>query len=920
MSDCSLCGLPTPDPPVSDKSVDGAFCCQGCLQVAQVLGEEDSTAVGEAVSASLDGETVSEVKTSLDESPTRTDASTKTAGPDRSTEAARTAPPGEAVDTETAFLSVQGMHCASCELFLESRASANDAVAAAAASYPAGLIKLTYDPAAIDRTELPEVLEGYGYRVSDPGEGNDQSSATPATERSKGSKTETETGGASAGESEAAPDSRTNATGGSRGDETTGRLLVGGFFGMMAMCWYALFLYPSYLGVDLQLLDVTGIAGQYLLWNVWIAASIVLGYTGLPLLRGADVSIRTGLANMDLLVALAAVTAYLYSTIVLVLGGAEVYFDITIVIVLAVTVGSAYEDRIRRRAAATLTDLTEERATDARRRTGDGFERVAVEALEPGEEVLVRGGERIPVDGTVLEGSAAVDESLITGESLPVRREPGDDAVGGALLAEGGLVVEVDGVEGTADRLLELLWDVQTERLGPQRLVDRLAAVFVPLVVTLAVLSAAWHLLSGATVARTLLIGLSVLVVSCPCALGLATPLAISAGIRTALEDGIVITDGSAFERVADVETVAFDKTGTLTTGSMRLLCGKGSDEMSELEGAVGEAEGGGGDAQNPGELPDFSVDADVLERAGALEQFADHPIADAITEAAAPTEAVVSDVSQYPGAGIGGTVDGETVLVGRESLFAERGWSIPEECAERYASGREAGVSPAMVGWEGAVRGVLLAGDRPRPEWEAVVDDLAADRRVIVISGDDQQAADRFRDCPVIDAVFAGVPPEAKAEIVDRLQAEGPVAMVGDGSNDAPALATADLGISLERGTRLAADAADAVVTTDDLRAVATTFDLLEGTRGRIRQNLAWALCYNAVAIPLAVTGLLNPLFAAVAMAASSLLVVGNSARSMTGLGERTGDEMDKQPNTAKSRATQTEQSVGKNRATQAD
>jgi Cu2+-exporting ATPase len=632
-----------------------------------------------------------------------------------------------------------------------------------------------------------------------------------------------------------------------------------------------------------------------------------------------------------------------YSTLVLVLGGIEVYFDVTIVIVLAVTIGSAYEDRIRRRAAATLTDLTKERATVARRRTADGIETVAVEDLEPDQEVVVRCGERIPVDGMVVEGSAAIDESLITGESLPVRRDPGDDAVGGALVAEGGVVVEVDDTEGTADRLLELLWDVQTDRPGAQRLVDRLAAVFVPLVVTLSVLSAAWHLLSGAAVARTLLIGLSVLVVSCPCALGLATPLAISAGIRTGLEDGVVITDSSAFERVPDVETVAFDKTGTLTTGSMRLL-GSEADGMSESAGAGDSAvaaiesseSGVDGDDESPGpgidaealnsgvdadvEALNSGVDAEVLERAAALEQFADHPIADAITDAAPPTEAVVSDVSHYPGSGVGGLVDGETVLVGRESLFAERDWSIPEEYAERYATAREAGVSPAMVGWEDEVRGVLVAGDRPRPEWESVVDDLAADRRVVVISGDDRRAADRFRNHSAIDSVFAGVPPEAKAEIVERLQRDGSVAMVGDGSNDAPALAAADLGISLERGTRLAADAADAVVTTDDLRAVPTTFDLLEGTRGRIRQNLAWALCYNAVAIPLAVTGLLNPLFAAVAMAASSLLVVGNSARRLSGAAEEHGDGTNRRPDAADAGVMRPERDVANGRVTQAD
>jgi Cu2+-exporting ATPase len=848
MSECSLCGLPTPDPPVTDETVEGSFCCRGCLHVTRTLGDVDQAR--------------ERLSDRADERVDRDRADERVLDADRARQEA--VEPVDEEGLETAFLSVEGMHCATCELFLESRAGDHDAVSEAAASYPAGLLKVAYDPTAIDTEALPGLVDGLGYRVR----GVDGSESSARDEAGAGDNRSDESDAA-----RAAPDVGAG--------ESSGRLLVGGFFGMMVMCWYLLFLYPSYLGFETQLMDVGGIAGRYLLWNVWAMASVVLGYTGMPLLRGAYVSLRTGLPNMDLLVALAAVTAYVYSTLVLLLGGTEVYFDVAIVIVLAVTIGGAYEDRIRRRAAATLTGLTEERASVARRRTDEGVEEVAVDALEPSDEVLVKAGERIPVDGTVREGSAAVDESLLTGESLPVRRDPGDDAIGGALVAEGGLVVDVDpGAESTADRLVELLWNAQTARSGTQRIVDRLAALFVPAVVVLALGAAVWHAFGGAGLTRTLLIGLSVLVVSCPCALGLATPLAISAGVRSALEDGVVVTDGSAFERASDVETVAFDKTGTLTTGSMQLL--------------------------------DHRGDADVLQRAAALEQFADHPIAVAVVDAAADEAAAaadtaagdaadgdtpvegetatasdeleVTDVTQYPGSGIGGVVGGAETLVGKRSLFTERGWTVPESYADRYAAARESGTVPALVGWGGAVRGVLVAGDEPRPEWESVVEDLAADRRVVVISGDDRRAAERFRAHPAVDEVFAGVPPAAKAQIVERLQADGPVAMVGDGSNDAPALATADLGISLERGTRLAADAADAVVTTDDLGAVARTFEVLDATRRRIRQNLGWALCYNAVAIPLAVTGLLNPLFAAVAMAVSSLLVVGNSARKLGG------------------------------------
>ena len=773
MTDCTLCGLATDDP-VTDSGVAGAFCCRGCLEVARTLDD-----------------------------PADTDSAAVETGPD----------PDDA-EGEAAFCSVSGMHCATCELFLERRATAHEGVTGASASYATGTMKVTYDPDRADADALPDLLSGAGYEVTrrEPGEEDDS--------------------------------------------EQVGRLLVGGFFGMMTMLWYVLFLYPAYLGVDLGLVDLDGAAGSYLLWNTAVMTGVVVGYTGWPLLRGAVVSLRTRRPNMDLLVAMAATTAFVYSVVAVVLGRTEVYFDVASVIVLAVSIGDYYRDRVRRAAAGRLTDLTNQRAEQARRRTGSGTETVGIDALAPGDEVVVRAGERIPVDGTVLEGTAGVDESLVTGESLPVRKAAGDEVVGGAMVAEGGLVVRVGPeAESTVSRLTELLWSVQSERGGVQRLVDRIAAVFVPLVVGLAVLAGVGHLLGGAAPTDALLTGLAVLVVSCPCALGLATPLATAAGVRAALDDGVVVTDGSAFETATEVDVVAFDKTGTLTTGEMQLV-----------------------------ERPDD----DALWRAAAREQFADHPLAGAITDAVQASDATVEDVEHHPGRGVSGvveagaqSVDGERVVVGTPSLLADEGLSVPSELAERCERARADGRIPALVGWDGRARDIVVGGDRPREGWEAVVEALAP-REVVVITGDGPAAAAPFERHDAVDEVFAGVPPDAKAEVVERLKSRGTVAMVGDGTNDAPALGTADLGISLASGTALAADAADAVVTTDDLGAVPRVFDLTRRTRGRIRQNLAWAFCYNAVALPLALAGLLNPLFAALAMTVSSLLVVANSARSL--------------------------------------
>jgi Cu2+-exporting ATPase len=784
---CTLCDLPAPDPPVTADDVEGQFCCRGCLEVARTL-EEPAAADPEAAAEGLDRG------------------------------------PAEAVDGEEAFLAVSGMHCATCEAFIEARATDHDGVRAASASYPADSVKLTYDPDELDREELPSLIDGLGYS---------------ATERDRES-----------GDSEA---------------DSAERLLIGGFFAMMVMLWYVLFLYPAYLGVPPEnlLLDLSGGAGGYLLGNVWLMTSAVLVVTGAPLFRGAYVSLRAGYPNMDLLVALAAGTAYLYSSVVLLLGHLEVYFDVAVVIVLAVSIGNYYEDHIKRHAAGRLSELTEQRVEQARRRTPEGTETVAVDDLKAGEEVVVKPGERIPVDGTVREGTAAVDESLVTGESRPVRVEPGGAAVGGGVVTDGRLVVEVaEDATSTLDRVVRVLWDIQSSRPGAQRLADRIAAVFVPLVFVLAAVTVGWHLFSGAQPAGALLTGVTVLVVSCPCALGLATPLAVSRGIREALDSGVVMTSSSVLETAPETDVVAIDKTGTLTTGEMRVR--------------------------------EWAGDERTLELAGAVEQYADHPVAAAIADRAGHPDTTVENFETDPGKGVSARVvgleatpgpagadAGTEVVVGRQALFAERDWAVPAEFARRANEASAEGAVPSLVGWDGKVRGVVIAGDQPRPEWKEVVDDLATDREVVVITGDDPDAAAEIRDHPGVDDVFAGVPPEGKAAVVNRLRSEGTVAMVGDGVNDAPALAAADVGIALDHAA-LATDAADAVVTSDDLRAVPAVFSLTRATNRRIKQNLGWAFLYNAVAVPLAVLGALNPLVAALAMAASSLLVIGNSTRQL--------------------------------------
>jgi Cu2+-exporting ATPase len=831
MSECALCDLPTPDPPVTDGDVDGEYCCRGCLEVGRRL---DGVAAAD---------------------PEDLDAAAVESEPDT----------GDVPESaETAYLDVDGLHCSACELFLEAEAASTEGVHDADVSYATDAARVAYDPETVDPADLPSVFDQLGYAASLP---DDEESA--------------------AGDADGwlASDDR--------------RVVVGSLFGMVVMVGYGLVLYGSYLDLapatELAVLAATlalgtvycavtfglvfglleAVALLAVLQSVSFAAilnadalsigavvpvvaalaTVVVFYTGRPFLRGAYVSLRAGRPNMDLLVALAVLAAWGYSIAAYAAGSAHVYFDVAVMVVLVVTLGNRIEERVKSRAVSGLSAFAAARVDDARRRPADGStETVSVEDLEAGDEVVVRAGERVPVDGAVAEGAAAVDESLVTGASVPDTKRPGDEVVGGTVVTDDALVVEAgEGAGSTADRLVELLWDVRSSRPGVQQVADRLAAVFVPMVVALAVATASYYLWTGSGVGGAVLTGVAVLVVSCPCALGLATPLAVSAGVREALDAGVVVTDAGVFERVRDVDTVVLDKTGTLTTGEMAV------EDVTVADGTDPET---------------------VLTRAAAVEQFSTHPVAEAVTERADPPAGDVTGFDRKP-RGVAGTVDGDRVLVGHPALFDD--WTVPERLEAVIEASESEGVA-TVVGWDGEARGVLAVADQPREEWLSVVEDLAAGgREVVVLTGDDPEAAERFREHDAVSGVFAGVPPAGKAQTVQAVGGGATVAMVGDGSNDAPALAAADLGVAMGSGTELAADAADAVVTTD-LAAVPELFGLADAARSRIRQNLAWAFTYNVVAIPLAVAALLNPLFAAVAMAGSSLVVVGNSARPLQG------------------------------------
>ncbi|APW99553.1 copper-translocating P-type ATPase [Halobiforma lacisalsi AJ5] len=795
MTACTLCGLPVGDRPVREDDLEGAFCCRGCLEVHRIRDGAD------------DGPSPDEV----DREGSLLPADTSDAdGPGT----------GDGDETlETAFLALEGMHCTTCERFLETVAVGTAGIREARASYATEMIRLRYDPETIDREELPAALEGVGYRAHDPGDDRERE--------------------------------------GSGFDFGEYRTAFAVLLAMPVMAPYLLFIYPTYLG----LYPPSFLHGSTIRTMVFVPlalwSTLVLLGLGYPIFRSGYVSLAVRRPNVDVLVSIAVLAAYAYSLAAFAVGSRHVYFDVAVMVLVVVTVGNRLETAVKRRAADAHSDLAAARETTARRVAGDGsLEEVPREACDPGDRVVVNSGDRLPFDGTVVDGTATVDESFVTGESIPRSVASGDAVVGGAVLTDGTLTVAVDD-SSTLDRLVELLWEVQSTEVGPQRLVNGFALAFVPLVIVLAGVAAALWLAAGASAETALLIGLSVLVVSCPCSLGIATPLALAAGSGRAAEAGAAVLSANALERITDSEIVVFDKTGTLTTG-----------EMTVERVAADDPEA-------------------VLERAAAVESRSSHPIAEAIVEVAPATDRAVDGFERDPRS-VSATVDGRRVTVGHPAAFRSDGaWTLPDRFREAIESAREDGCRPTVVGWDGVVRGVVAVRDRPRENWADVVAALAADgRRIVVLTGDDERATGWLRNHPDVDDVFAGVRPASKEAVVRGLREDGTTTMIGDGTNDAPALARADMGIALEEGTDVAMDAADVVVRGDDLEAIPTVFAVSRSTRRRIRTNLGWAVCYNLLAIPLAMAGAINPLVAALLMGASSLVVVANSFRSAGGFG----------------------------------
>ncbi|RRJ34204.1 heavy metal translocating P-type ATPase [Halocatena pleomorpha] len=818
---CDLCGMPLDGSPLEANG--NTFCCVGCREVSEVLSDRPDIEERDIRSADTNKE-----------------------------DSSRDEPPP---NHERAFLRITGMHCTTCETFLETVAEATDGIASAEASYVSETVRVDYDPERLAGQDLPEILSTAGYTAYRPED-------TIAERKSD--------------------------------DEILWRLIPGVLLGMWVMLPYIVYIYPMHFSLyPDRVLEFTSqllADAAYFYYVLFLFTSIVLFYTGMPILRGAYVSLKVRHPNMDLLVALAACSAYLYSTIAVILGRIDIYYDVTTAIIVVVTAGTYYESSIKRKAVDLLSELSTARVDTARRYQNDGTTtETEIADLTPGDRILVRAGERIPVDGVVCDSEGTVDEAIITGESLPVTKRTSDTVVGGSVLTNGALVITVgEDASSSLDRITALIWNLKSSNRGIQQLADKMAVVFVPVIVSVALAAGGAYVASGATLSNAVLLTLTVLIVSCPCALGLATPLAVASSIREAMEHGLVVFDDTVFERLRGIDTVVFDKTGTLTTGDLTV---HSADAPAELLQAVVAVERRSSHPAAAAIAAAFGA-TDETDPNEAEKQRAAGETANGVADTQrSHSEKCVSDFQTHT-TGVEGTVGETNVLAGHPKLFVEQDWEIAETLTEQAATARAVGRLPVIVGRDGTAEGLIILEDEPREEWEETVTALQQrDVEIVILTGDETEATDAFRDHPHVDTVIAGVPPAAKAETVQRLQTDGQVAMVGDGTNDGPALAKADLGIALGSGTALAVDAAEIAIVNDDLSSIETVFDLAVKAKRRVKQNIGWAFLYNAIAIPIALSGALNPLFAATAMATSSLLVVTNSSRQLLDESDSTAD-----------------------------
>ena len=742
----------------------------------------------------------------------------------------------EPLTTRDIELSIGGMTCASCAMRIEKKLNKLDGVTASV-NYATEKAKVTYS-GDVEPQDLVRTVEATGYTAKLP---------APAA--------------APAQEGPVEPDKRARE----------------------AAAWWQRLVVSAVLTLPVLLLSmVPGLQFDNWQWLSLTLASPVVVWGALPFHRAALTNARHGTATMDTLISVGVSAAYAWSLWALFFtdagmtgmrmpfellptergGEPEIYLEVAAAVTTFILAGRYFESRAKRQSGAALRALLDMGAKDVTVLQGSTETRVAVSALAVGDLFVVRPGEKVATDGVVESGTSAVDASMLTGEPVPVEVGPGDPVVGATVNAGGRLVVRATriGADTQLAQMARMVEDAQNGKAAVQRLADRVSGIFVPVVIVLSLLTLAAWLLAGNTTTEAFTAAVAVLIIACPCALGLATPTALLVGTGRGAQLGILIKGPEMLESTRVVDTIVLDKTGTVTTGRMALV----------------------------DVVPAAGVDADLLLRlAGAVEHASEHPIARAVAGGAqARFDGELPSVEGFTstaGLGVAGVVDGHAVVAGRVGwLRDEWGQPLDDQLRKAAEAAETEGRTAIAVGWDGAARGIVVVSDTVKPTSAQAVTELKAlGLRPVLLTGDNERAARAVAAEVGIDDVIAEVLPQDKVAVVNKLHDEGrTVAMVGDGINDAPALAASSLGISMGTGTDVAIEASDLTLVRGDLRAAVDAIRLSRRTLATIKGNLFWAFAYNVAAIPLAALGFLNPLIAGAAMALSSVFVVSNSLR----------------------------------------
>jgi len=786
-------------------SGQAAFCCAGCENVYAILIESGAIASGQNF---RDSEIY---RRSLELGLIS----------NRAKPGSEEAHVPEDAETREAVFQVSGMWCTSCGWLIEHALSRTRGVRSAEVSFASDLLKVRYAPQYLPPGRIVERVASLGYRAAEY----------------------------------AGPEGRSD----TERKDLLLRTGIAAFLSMNAMM-FSLVVYASYFE------KITGGSARYIPYVLMALATPSVFYCAAPILRIAWAGARAHTLRMETLLALGILAAYGYSVVQTLGGGLHVYFDTACAIVTLVLTGKLIERGAKERTTRAIALLYRLMPSKARV-VVDGRERfVSVEALKPGVVFRVKAGERIAADGIVVEGHSHADESVLTGESAPRSKQPGDTVVCGSINIGGVLEVRTTraGAASTLAHMVRTVEQAAAHRTRTERAVDRVARIFIPAVLALALTTFAGWLWHTGRLAEALMHAIAVVVIACPCALGIATPLALTAAVAAAGKRGILVADARVLETIREVNTVVLDKTGTATTGEFTLLATVGdTSRMAEL---------------------------------AAVEACSEHPVGRAMGSSAMHA----TDVSIHKGMGISGVVNGTRYFLGNRAFMEQRGgppgpqpapWPASWSESESGSGGTRADQGVCTTGlhgthayfaWDNAVRGVMAFGDRIRPEAAGLCDALRRRRiRTLLLSGDSSATTCNIAEAIGADHWVAEATPDRKIAIIRELQQEGAiVAMIGDGVNDAPSLAQADLGIALGSGADIALQAAPLVLMNNSLAAVIDTLDLGRRTFRIVRQNLFWAFAYNSIGITLAMAGVLNPIMAAGAMVLSSLSVIGNSRR----------------------------------------